>query len=142
MAGDPLPDDDHVVRYCRPAQVSSHGLPLPEAFELRTDEAYLSVNWLEYFQESDLTAAVQRVREAFQTKRFRIGRRGLFAVLDIGDAKTAVYDRFELSLRFEHAPSRDDPSHAAILGYGFSDFAVAVELAALAGSQGAYPALQ
>ncbi len=67
MAASPLPDDDHVSRYCKPSAVGRDGLPLANAFELRPAckqrpaEDHLSVNWLEYFQQArDLEAALTR----------------------------------------------------------------------------------
>ena len=141
MTGTPLPDGDHVARYCKPSSVRPDGRPFALAFRIRENEDYLSVNWLEYFQSPDVPAAVQHIRQAFRNKGFRLGRRGLFAVLEVGAAKSAVDEGFGRSLRFEYAPSRDDPSHAAIYGYGFSDIAVAAELAALVGWEGAYPAV-
>lgn len=141
MTGNPLlPDGDHVSRYCKPAHLNPIGLPLPEAFQLREGEDYLSANWLEYFQSPYLPTAIQRIREVFRSKGFRLPRRGAFAVLDVGGARTAVRENSGCSLRFEYAPSRDDPSHAAIYGYGASDLAVAAELAALIGPQAVYPA--
>ena len=142
MTGNPLlPDGDHVSRYCKPASMRPDGLPFSLAFRLRDGEDYLSANWLEYFQSPDLPTAIQRIREVFRSKGFRLPRRGAFAVLDVGGVRTAVRENSGRSLRFEHAPSRDDPSHAAIYGYGFSDIVVAAELAALIGPQDVYPAV-
>lgn len=140
MTGAPLPDGDHIARYCKPSSMRPDGLPFALAFRIREGEDYLSVNWLDYFQSPDLPAAVQHIREVFRNKGFRLGRRGAFVVLGVGRAKTRVQEELGHSLRFEHAPSRDDPSHAAIYGYGFSDTAVAAELAALIGPRDVYPA--
>lgn len=90
MTGTPLPGGSHIVRYCRPSLLIPIGLPLPKAFLPREGEGYLSVNWLEYFQSPDIPAAVQRIREAFRNKGFRLGRRGLFAVLEVGAAGLAA----------------------------------------------------
>ena len=114
---------------------------MPEAFLVREGEDYLSVNWLEYFQEPDLSTAVQRVREAFRAKGFRLGRRGAFAIIMVGDAKKAIREQSGNLLRFEYAPSHDDASHAAIYGYTARDLVVAAELAALVGPRDVYPAV-
>ncbi len=141
MQGDPLPDDDHVSRYCKPSSVDSLGLPLASAFQLRSDEDSLSVNWLESFGAASVDDAIGRVRAAFLDSGFGLRANGRFAVLDVGAAKSAVRAEVGLSLRIEHDPLPDDPSHAGISGYAAHDLAVAVELAALVSEGDVYPAL-
>ena len=46
---EPLPDRDHVSRYCKPSTVGERGQPMASAFAIRLGEGYLSVNWLEHF---------------------------------------------------------------------------------------------
>ena len=116
-------------------------MPTLNSFRPRENEGYLSVNWVEYFQEPDFPAAIHRVREVFRDKGFRLVRRGLFAILEVGAAKMRVHEDSGRSLRIEYLPSRDDASHAAIYGYATRDYAVAAELAALAGPQDVYPAV-
>ena len=45
------------------------------------------------------------------------------------------------SLRVEHLPLEDDPSHAGILGYSPEDIAIATEIKALVGIEDVYRAL-
>lgn len=52
-----LPDDHHLLRYCKPTAVSHDGFPLAAAFEIRKGEEHLSVKWLEYFNKQDLGSA-------------------------------------------------------------------------------------
>ena len=47
MRDDPIPDENHVSRYCPPSRVED-GMPLASAFALKPNEQFLSVNWLEY----------------------------------------------------------------------------------------------
>ena len=111
------------------------------AFIPRRSEDYLSVNWLEYFGETDLNAAVERVREVFRSKEFQVRPNGRFAVLNIGTAKTAIHEAVGRTLNVDHLPLNDDQSHAGILGYASEDLAVAIELAALVTSQDVHPAV-
>lgn len=111
------------------------------AFSLRQDEDHLSVNWLEYFDKTELNAAVERVREVFHSKGFTLRPNGRFAVLNVGAAKTAVHEAVGCILNIDHLPLSDDPSHAGIFGYSSEDLAVAVELAALVRSQDVHPAI-
>ena len=139
MVNTPLPDEDHVSRYCNPSAVEG-GLPMASAFIPRRGEEYLSVNWLEYFGESNLTAAVERVREVFRVKRYRVRQNGRFAMLNVGAARTAAHEGVDRALSIKRLPVDNDRSHAAIRGYGSDDLAVAVELVALVTRQDVHPA--
>lgn len=141
MQGDPVPDDDHVSRYCKPSSVGAHGLPLASAFRLRSYEDFLSVNWLETLGAASMQDAVGRVRALFLARGFGLRANGRFAVLDVGAAKAVVRDEVALSLRIEHDPLPDDPSHAGISGFAADDLTVAVELTALVGQEDVYPAV-
>ena len=141
MEGDPLPDDDHVARYCKPSSVGAHGLPLASGFRLRASENSLSVNWLEAIGAPSTDDAVGRVRALFIARGFGLRANGPFAVLNVGAAKAVVREEVGLSLRIEHDPLPDDPSHAGISGFAADDLAVAVELTALASENDTYPAI-
>ena len=130
MRNEPLPDEHDVARYCKPSSVED-GLPSAEAFTLKQDKEYLSVNWLEYFNAPDLTAAVERIREAFRNKSYQVRRNARFAVLNVEAAKHAVHKATGSMPAIKHLPTRDDPSHTGIFGGTAEDFAIAVQLAAL-----------
>ena len=130
MTGEPLRNDHHVARYCKPSAVGQDGMPMTVAFRLRHDEDYLSVNWLEYFRAPDLSAAVDMVKAVFRSKGYSVRPNGRFAVLGVGAAKTAVHLGVGKELRIESMPLPNDPSHSGILGYTADDLAVSVELKA------------
>lgn len=142
MEGDPLPDDDHVSRYCKPSSVGAQGLPLASAFRIRASESALSVNWLEIFGASSTDDAVDRIRTLFLASGFGLRVNGRFAVLNVGAAKAVVREELGLSLRIEHDPLPDDPSHAGISGLPADDLAAAVELTALVSQEDTYPAIE
>ena len=141
MEGDPLSDDDHAARYCKPSSVGAHGLPLASAFRLRASESSLSVKWLEAVGAATTDEAVAQVRALFLARGFAPRANGRFAVLNVGAAKAVVREELSLSLRIEHDPRSDDPSHAAITGFPANDLAVAVEPTALVSQQDTYPAI-
>lgn len=141
MTDVPLPDGDHVSRYCKPSAVDEGGLPLTAAFLPKQGEEYLSVNWLEYFRAQDLTAAADQVRQVFRNKNYRLRPKGRFAVLEVGVAKTAVHEATGKNLRVSHLPVSDDESHSGIIGYNADDLAVAVELKVLVTSSDVHPAI-
>ena len=106
------------------------GLPMAAAFEIRPGEDYLSVNWLEYFNAPDLDAAIERVREAFDAKGYRVRPNGRFAVVGVGAAKAAIAAAIGQPGSVEHLPLDDDQSHAGLYGYPQGDLAAAAALRA------------
>ncbi|MCE2540565.1 MAG: hypothetical protein J4G16_09285 [Acidobacteria bacterium] len=141
MSAIELPDADHVSRYCKPTAVGQDGLPMTAAFELRPGEDHLSVNWLEYFGAQVPEAAIERVRNAFQAKGYRLGRNGRFAALTVGAVKTAVSETVDGPVRIEHLPVDADDSHSGIFGYTTDDLAVAVSIKALVSHESVFPAV-
>ena len=111
------------------------------AFELKSGEEYLSVNWLEFLDAPDLEAAIVRLRSVFDTKGYRLRPTGRFAVLNVGAVKTAVSDHVEGTARVEHRPLDEDPSHSGVVGYTSDDLAVAVAIKELVSLESVHPAV-
>lgn len=111
------------------------------AFTPKEGEDYSSVNWVEYLAEPDMASAIQQIRQVLRKKGYTLRKNGRFAVLNVGDAKTAVEEGVHHSLRVEHLPLPNDQSHAGIFMSNVDDFAVAAELAALVAPQDVYPAV-
>ena len=111
------------------------------AFELRSAEGYLSVNWLEYLGAPDLDAAIECVREAFHTKGYSLKPTGRFAVLNVGEMKTAILDKVDGDVHIKHLPLADDASHSGIFGYTATDLAVAVAIKELVNLGNVHPTL-
>lgn len=116
MTDDPLPNEDHVVRYCRPTCVDQNDIPTPAAFYLRDDEAYLSVNWLEYFGLPSTHDAIGKIRESFIARSFRLGKGAKFASLQIDDIKRILHKHKRPRLSFTHQPLEKNCSHSGIFG--------------------------
>lgn len=118
MKGDPIPDQDHISRYCSAMHCTENGQVTGTAFQLRQIEDYLSVNWLEFFHLADRKEEIREVRKAL---RLKLGAKAKIAVLNVG--KTISYVRTQSpdarNLSMLHEPEEDDPSHSGI--YGFHD---------------------
>ena len=116
MTGAELPNGDHVVRYAKFTDFLDleAGILNCSAFQLKSNETGLSVNWLEYFQGSEKSRQLDEVRNHVQLD---LGSNGRLAELSVG----YVGDRLP-NLRFVHKPSppkgkyQADPSHSEILG--------------------------
>ena len=128
MTGDQIPDDDHVVRYLKPADVDGTTVN-GAAFCLRSGEPGLSVNWLEILHGTDPLSQLDEVRRLF---RLQLSRNGRFAKLDVGETKGRVLKGakeagISLALGICEVPlartckHEADPSHAEITGLPSSD---------------------
>ncbi len=140
MSGNEIDGNQHVSRYCKPQCVGADGLPLGCAFDLRDQERYLSVNWLEYFEELCLAKAIDRVRQVFHDKGFKTARRGRFATLQVNQIELIISSLSPNPFRIMHLPSQNDPSHSGIYGYTATDKSIALRISALARAQDMYPA--
>lgn len=106
----PIPDDDHVVRYCRPGTCAK-GRILISAFELRDGELCISVNWMEHPKARSVTG----VREALRKKGLGLSRNGRFAKMSVRSIRRAAKSA-TLAVYVKHKPTCDDQSHALICG--------------------------
>ena len=135
-----LCDDDHVSRYCKPSAVADNTLmPMAAAFALREDEEYLSVNWIEYFEELNLITVINKVQWTLQNKDLSIRSNGRFAVLGVKEIKVAISNVTKRVSRIEHMPETDDCSHCGVFGYSAFDLEVASEIALQLAIQNVYP---
>jgi hypothetical protein len=123
MKDDPVPDADHIARYCSFTTLREDGTATKNAFCLRrrgeTLETYLSVNWLELLCNGSREAQIEALRAAFAGKdRFKVGATARFAVHQVGELRAHVREQSADSrqLTVLHEPERDDPSHSAVYG--------------------------
>jgi len=112
MSGRPLPDQDHIARYCKPKTLNENGRPSRTAFMLKPDEDYLSVNWLEYFGEIEREEQLNKIRRHIQLS--------LASTLKHVHINSGMIDVSVL-----HEPTSEDPSHSGIHGYGYEDDLIA-----------------
>ena len=119
MKGDPLPDRDHISRYCRFTTLVNDQ-PSGASFMLRPAEEFLSVNWLEFFGVEGRQEQMTQVRKDI---RLKLAPRAKFAVLDVGNVIEYVKENGPDNriLSVLHEPNEDDPSHSGIHGYGLED---------------------
>lgn len=114
MRGDPIPDKDHIARYCTPSRVDN-GKIQATAFWLRPDEEYLSVNWLEYLACSNRKNELAELRNAY-SKNLNISPNGRIAALNVGKVRqtvlTGTTDGRNLSVI--SLQEDNDPSHSGI----------------------------
>lgn len=130
MAGinrdDPLPYTNHVARYCKPMCVDE-GMVLASAFVPGENEAYLSVNWMEYYP-GDIEEQIGAIKSVFDRKEYKVRKNGRFAVVGISKALKAVRTRSGKSINFIFLPEQDDPSHSGISSYSHEDLAVSTAI--------------
>jgi hypothetical protein len=118
MKGDTIPDDNHIVRLCPRKHVKDEQIQ-PTAFHLRTDEYYLSVNWLEFLNYSCRKEEIDEIRNIYKAK-LTIKPRDMIALLNVGTVRSEVLTKSEDSRNLEvlHepllGPEIKDLSHSGI----------------------------
>jgi hypothetical protein len=113
MKGDHLPGKDHVVRYCPGSKLAEDGTPLATAFYLRRNEKYLSVEWMEYFQQRTREDAIKKAAFIFSEK-LNVGSTAQMAILNVGNMCQHVHKQTARTIRVLHEPGKNDPAHAGI----------------------------
>ena len=61
----------------------------PTAFSLRHNEVYLSVRWLEFFEQPNRSSEIEEVRRVLKAD-LKIGATAKIAVLNVGDVRNYV----------------------------------------------------
>lgn len=128
MKEDPIPDSDHISRYCKSTSID-RGRINGAAFFPRDGEEYLSVNWLEFFKCPNREEQIGEIRNVLGMK-LNLTSKAKIAVLNVGDLKEYVYSESEdnRKLDVKHNPifgSPPDPSHSGIYNLGPDDAIIA-----------------
>lgn len=141
MKDDPVPEQDHISRYCSPIRCTDDGRVTGAAFLLGEKDKYLSVNWLEFLRLDSRQLEIREVRRVLSSK-LRLRVRGRIAVLNVG--KLCEFVRRETpnskNIRVLHEPEEDDPSHSGI--YGLEDDNNLIAELMVEVIQDTYPALE
>jgi hypothetical protein len=122
VKGDPLPDQDHISRYCSGIRITEDGRVTAAAFQLRTVDEYLSVNWLEFLGQPNREAEIKVIRGILDSK-ISLGAKAKIAVLDVGKMRDYIRQNSptELEVRVLHQPEPIDPSHSGIFDVPHDD---------------------
>ena len=104
MKGDALPDGDRIARYCSLDTLEDDARPA--SFRPREEDGDgLSVNWVELWGEQDLDTAIQYVQDDLR-QDLRLSPNGLFAVLNVGQAKVVIEAATGRRSTITHQPTR------------------------------------
>lgn len=126
MKGDPVPDPDHVARYCGGVHINEDGSVNGAAFRLRPGEQSLSINWLEFLNLLTRDDEAREIRWVLSTK-LRLGATAKIAVLNVGQLRGYVASESpdKRNLRILHEPEPDNPSHSGIFNLSPDDDLIA-----------------
>ncbi len=113
--GSPIPDDDNVARWCRLGlHVDRKSGDLKnETFYLRSNEAYLSANWIEFHSQNHETA-VNEIRDTLKAFPITINRGDKFIVLNVDELIDSIIEGGGKSPSVTFCPVCRNPSHVAI----------------------------
>lgn len=114
-----LDPSHHIFRYVGGASIDGDFIE-PAAFRRKKKEhgqieEGSSVNWVEYFQKPTPQGAVPPLRDIFVRKGRKVGTTSRFALLNVGEAKTAAMKYAAVAIVLDEQP--DDPSHSLVKGY-------------------------
>lgn len=113
----PIPDTNHVSRYCPKKQITTNGRVSGAAFQLRSiDKGLLSVNWNEKLELTSRDQEIKALSAIYAVKMPKYPITGSsISILNVGKTKNYVLDNSEDKrlLEFFHNPTADD-SHASI----------------------------
>ena len=139
MKGDPVPDQDHICRYCSATHCTENGQVTGTAFQLSQADEYLSVNWMEFFHLADQQDKIREVRKVLSSK-LTLGAKAKIAVLNVGETIKYILTQSldGRNLNVLHDPEEDDPSHSGIYGFRYDDHLIADLIAEVV--QEVYPA--
>jgi hypothetical protein len=120
----PVPETDHIARYCNPQRVIRHPITdevegvYPQAFELRPKikETYLSTDWMECpkLSAGDVDDQFRAVIAAVR-RRLKVKDSAALARLNVGRVLEAGLRR-GLSIRVFCRSKRDDPGYTGVYG--------------------------
>ena len=142
MQGDLIPDDDHVSRYVSGSKIALSGRITGAAFQLRSGEESLSVNWLEFLDLENRDSEIQQIRSVFLDKGRTLQAKARFVVLNVGKTRAYVQQESEDNrlLSVQHDPEELDLSHAGIFDMPDDDPSVGDIIAEQVDENAIYPA--
>ena len=120
-----LPDDHHIVRHVGSSKIKK-GKVEASAFELRPNEAGVSVNWLEYYSGLGKADQLSKIR---RSSGLSLKKSGRFAELNVGRVRQRLVDEGFEKISIVHSPLCKNPSHSEIRGLPDANSAFDAEMA-------------
>jgi hypothetical protein len=126
--GDPVPDDHHVVRYCKNTQVDGNRA-LGPAFQLEATHTELSVNWLERLSVAATRNEQLRIARDAMATTMTLKRNGWLAVLQTRQFTSLTEcSGTALTLVILHHPVEGNDGHSGVHGLPEIASALATEV--------------
>jgi hypothetical protein len=119
-SGTNLTNEQHIVRHIPFPNLRKDGDGkvigiLPQAFQHRIDEEYLSVNWLEYFELDKVNNLIETKKSIIEAKRSKkIAANSRLAIGNVGKIKEALLKKEIGKIRIAYAPSKANPAHSGM----------------------------
>jgi len=128
MIGDVIPDSNHLIRNC-PSSTLTFDQPSAASFmpgydmETGKYEDHLSAFWQERQGRPTIEEVIQELGDRYRrsNKDYVIGGEAKLAVVEVGRAKSVVFEATGISLSAHFLPTTALPTHAGLLGYDVTD---------------------
>lgn len=108
-----IPDEDHVVRQCSFTRWQNDEASL-DAYLLRKDEQYLSVDWLERSGKPELAGQLDAVVQQLYKRRRDVRATHRLARLNVGSSKSSISAALALAVGFFGLGRRRENTYAGI----------------------------
>jgi len=127
----PIPDLDHVIRYCRGDDTYRDGLrPKRTAFKpQRKHPRELSVNWCEYLSNTSFEDAIAQLRQTAGSPY--PDDNSCYVALNVEDVKNVISCLYPPP-EIVHTWKQDNPSHSDVREFPATDKQIQADLASLA----------
>lgn len=131
-----IPDPDTVVRKVSKTRwvtdkKTGEPRPLPQAFELRPNEEYLSASWLEHAGKTPDECLETTVKTLRKATTIAAGDKCAFALGIVGDIKSTCLGHGK-TIRVVHEAKFNNPSYAAVRQIGPNQLELMEKLASSA----------
>lgn len=132
----PVPDPHTVVRKVSKTrwvkdQKTGQPKPLPQAFELRVNEEYLSASWLEHAGGTKDECLKKTVNTLRNVTNIPLGEPCAYALGTVADIKATCLD-FGKAIRIVHEAKSNNPAYAAVRQIGPNNLELMERLASKA----------
>jgi hypothetical protein len=128
MTGDPIPENNHIARLCRPKTLNPDRQITGASFLIeREGDKHLSVNWLECLNCSNRPDEIAAVQRIYRRKFKSVPTNGKIAVLNVKEVRRKVFTESsdKRDIQVLHDPEEIDESHSGIYNIRYMELEIA-----------------
>jgi hypothetical protein len=109
-----IPNTNHIIRFCPKYTLDENGNPTGDAFKLRKDEEYISVDWYEFFltknEKLEELEIFTLIKDTLEKRNYKPSKNGVFSFHNVDKVKRKNYK----NIHFEVKNTENNSSHSGI----------------------------